>query len=304
MEALVVDDDFFTRNLLTNMLEKLGHHVTAAEDGQEALEIMKGNDIRIVITDWMMPGLDGLELCRSIRDLDKSGYVFIILLTAKDSKQNIVAGLESGADDYLCKPFNKAEFIARLKCGLRILNLETSLKKANEKVRLLSITDDLTGCFNKRYLEQHFYKEIDRAKRFDHKFCIIMTDIDHFKQVNDTYGHPAGDRVLQTFAHCLNRGIRKNIDWVVRYGGEEFLIVLPETSVSAGVVLANRLRQLIENEIISNKSIQITASFGVAGFEACPAQTKEAAKKLIKIADECLYNAKESGRNKVCCIGD
>lgn len=302
MDILVAEDDPITRKLLANMLRKLGHAVQTAPDGLAAWEMIQSHEIRMVITDWMMPGLDGLELCRNIRSLDTAGYVFIILLTAMDAQENIIEGLEAGADDYLCKPFNKGELIARLKSNLRILALETSLREANERITQLSITDDLTGCFNKRYLEQHLPLEIERAKRLGHPLSIVMADIDHFKNVNDTYGHQSGDRVLKTFSECLDSAVRKNVDWLARYGGEEFLIVLPGLEESGGLEAGNRLRAAVEQGHfdINNGHIHLTASFGVAGLKRDAFDEDKSAEALIQKADERLYRAKASGRNRVC----
>jgi len=250
----------------------------------------------------MMPEMDGLELCRAIRKKVLPGYVFIVILTAKDSKDDIVTGLEAGADDYLSKPFNQSELIARLKTGIRILKLEKSLKEANEEVRLLSITDPLTKCYNRGYLTDSLPIEIKRAKRYDRHLSIILCDIDHFKKVNDTYGHQAGDQVLKEFVHYISKSLRQEVDWVARYGGEEFIIVLPETDINAASAVAERLRRVVSKERITlpdGKEIHITASFGVSGFSPETADTTISSEDLINDADRCLYRAKGEGRNKV-----
>ena len=301
MDILVAEDDFVSRSLLVNILEKLGHTVQIAEDGLMAWEIMQNREIRMVVTDWMMPGLDGPSLCKKIRRIDTEAYVYIILLTAKDAKEDIVEGLEAGADDYLSKPFNKTEFIARLNSGLRILDLESSLKAANEKICLLTITDELTGCFNKRYLDQNLPREIDRASRLGHSISIILADIDHFKQVNDTHGHPVGDQVLRSFSSRLKACVRCDVDWVARYGGEEFLVVLPETDMAGGHSIGERLRMRVEQTSFSsdNGDIPITASFGVAGFDTHTPKNGIFAEELLQRADQNLYQAKRNGRNQV-----
>lgn len=301
MDILVAEDDFVSRSLLVNILEKLGHTVQIAEDGLMAWEIMQNREIRMVVTDWMMPGLDGPSLCKKIRRIDTEAYVYIILLTAKDAKEDIVEGLEAGADDYLSKPFNKTEFIARLNSGLRILDLESSLKAANEKICLLTITDELTGCFNKRYLDQNLPREIDRASRLGHSISIILADIDHFKQVNDTHGHPVGDQVLRSFSSRLKACVRCDVDWVARYGGEEFLVVLPETDVAGGHSVGERLRMHVEQTSFSsdNGDIPITASFGVAGSDTHTPKKGISAEELLQRADQNLYQAKRNGRNQV-----
>lgn len=303
MEILIVDDDFVTRGLLKNMLQSAGHDVRIAENGAAGLEMVRLHQIRMVITDWMMPEMDGPQLCEAIRREDTGGYVFIIMLTSKDEKKDIISGLESGADDYLSKPFNHAELLARLKSGLRILDLEQSLLRANEEIRQLSITDPLTGCYNRGYLSSAMEKEIKRAMRYDRPLSLILCDIDHFKKINDTYGHQAGDRALQKFVQYLMTGVRQELDWVVRYGGEEFLVVLPETGKKDAVNVAERFRSEMCNlqlEIQENK-IGFTASYGVSGVDRWTEDLRISVEDLIKKTDDSLYQAKEEGRNRVVC---
>jgi diguanylate cyclase (GGDEF)-like protein len=250
----------------------------------------------------MMPGIDGPHLCRLIREKKTDGYVFIILITARDSKTDIVSGLESGADDYLTKPIHPAELVARINTGIRILKLEQSLLLANEEIRLLSITDPLTGCFNRGYLNERFPQELRRAQRYSHPLSVVLADIDFFKKVNDTHGHQAGDEVLKVFARCINQQIRKKIDWVVRYGGEEFMIILPETRRLGAYSMAERLRRAVAETAITigDDTIAITASFGgtCAAFE-CKKSSNATMDELIYLADEKLYESKKGGRNCV-----
>lgn len=299
---LVVDDDIVSRKVIEKHLTKAGFSVATASDGHHALGQFDRHFFPIVLTDWMMPGIDGPKLCRLIRQKQTDGYVFIILITARGSKTDIVSGLESGADDYLTKPIHPDELVARINTGIRILKLEQSLKKANEEIHELSITDPLTGCFNRSYLNERFTQELQRAKRYSHPLSIVLADIDHFKKVNDTHGHQAGDEVLKFFSHCIKKQIRKKIDWVVRYGGEEFLIVLPETSTVGAYAMAERLRLAVQREIIhaGHATINITASFG----GACVAfERKEVdcitMDQLVYLADEKLYQSKSNGRNCV-----
>ena len=302
---LVVEDDPVSRMLLEKTLTKAGHEVACAKDGREALTCLNEKFYPIVFTDWMMPEVDGLELCRSIRAHVSAGYVFIFLLTARDSRDDMIAGLEAGADDYLTKPFDRAELFARLKTAVRILSLEKSLKEANEAIRVLSITDTMTGCYNRTYMDAQFPNELQRAARYGHPISVLMVDIDHFKEVNDTYGHQAGDQVLKAFVETLCRSIRSGVDWIARYGGEEFILVLPETSFESAQLLAERLRTKISEEIISYKGneIRITASFGVTGFPSGQGRTGSlegfSHEAMIRVADKCLYAAKDEGRNRV-----
>jgi diguanylate cyclase (GGDEF)-like protein len=274
--------------------------VVAAANGRQAFEIFRETFFPMVLTDWMMPEMDGIALCRAIRNHASPGYVYIVFLTAKDSRDDIIAGLEAGADDYLTKPFHPTELMARLTTGKRILELERSLKMANEEIRILSITDHLTGCFNRGYMTSHLPEELNRASRYGHPLSLIMCDIDRFKNVNDSRGHLAGDSVLRLVVDFIHEALRKDIDWAVRYGGEEFLIVLPETDREGAWAVAERLRQEMATKPIDigDQEIAITASFGLASFD--PGMDKKpSAEALIREADQYLYQAKKEGRNKV-----
>src|SRR5271156_1035391 len=232
---LLAEDDPVTRMLMTRFLKKAGYEVDAVADGTDALEHMTQRYYPFLVTDWEMPQMDGIELCKAVRNLQLDGYVYALLLTARNAKEHIIAGLEAGADDYLIKPVHEPELIARLNTGRRILALEHSLRAANERNRILSITDALTGAFNRRYMTEQLPREIERCRRYAYPVAVIMCDVDHFKQVNDVRGHAAGDEVLQQFAARMQRSIRANSDWVARLGGEEFLIVLPETGYEGAI---------------------------------------------------------------------
>lgn len=297
---LIAEDNAVSRKLLEKSLAKAGHDVVTAANGRMAFHMFRETFFPMVITDWMMPEMDGIALCRAIRNHASPGYVYIVFLTAKDSKDDIIAGLEAGADDYLTKPFHPTELMARLKTGKRILELERSLKMANEEIRILSITDPLTGCFNRGYMTSHLPEEINRAGRYGRPLSLIMCDIDRFKNVNDSQGHVTGDSVLKLVVDSIQGALRKDIDWTVRYGGEEFLVVLPETDRQGAWVVAERMRQMMaETPIkIENHEIAITASFGLASFDPGTDELPSA-EALIKEADQHLYQAKKEGRNKV-----
>ena len=297
---LIAEDDAVSRKLLEKSLTKAGHHVVAAANGRMAFEMFRETFFPMVLTDWMMPEMDGIALCRAIRNHVSPGYVYIVFLTAKDSKDDIVTGLEAGADDYLTKPFHPTELMARLKTGKRILELERSLKIANEEIRILSITDHLTGCFNRGYMTSHLPEEINRASRYGRPLSLIMCDIDRFKNVNDSRGHVTGDSVLKLVVDSIQKALRKDIDWAARYGGEEFLIVLPETDREGAWVVAERLRQMMAEKPIKTEDheVAVTASFGLASFDP-GTDVPPSAEALIKEADRHLYQAKREGRNKV-----
>lgn len=299
--VLVVDDNPIIQKMMNISLSKAGFEVSSAENGRDALCKFNEKFYPIVITDWMMPEMDGLELCRAIRNLSLDSYVFIILLTAKDSKDDIIKGLEAGADDYLIKPVNNPELMARLNAGIRILELEKSLKKANNEIRILSITDHLTGCYNRGYIGEHLPREITRAHRYKHPLSVIISDIDHFKKINDSHGHQAGDHVLREFVRLLKESVRNNVDWLARYGGEEFMIVLPETDLKDTIMLCEKLRIIVENNIFTYKeiNIRITASFGFAGSGLVEFCNDKIVDEMINRADKYLYQAKQEGRNRV-----
>src|SRR5271168_2491184 len=226
---LLAEDDPVTRMLMTRFLKKAGYEVDAVANGSAALDLMTARYYPMLVTDWEMPEMDGVALCKAVRNMQLDGYVYALLLTARDAKEHIITGLEAGADDYLVKPVHEPELIARLNAGRRILNLEHSLRAANQRNRVLSITDALTGSFNRRYLMEQLPREVERCRRYAYPLSVLMCDLDHFKQINDQRGHAAGDDVLQQFAARAQKSIRPYSDWIARYGGEEFLIVLPET---------------------------------------------------------------------------
>jgi diguanylate cyclase (GGDEF)-like protein len=248
-----------------------------------------------------MPEMDGTELCRAIRSRNSDHYTFIILLTALNSQEALIEGLDAGADDYIVKPIHPAELRVRLKGCRRILDLENSLNKSLAEIRELSIHDPLTRAFNRGYLDQQLQHEIQRAYRYQHSLSLILCDLDHFKLINDTYGHQAGDEVLIRCVRSISSSIRHNIDWVARYGGEEFIIALPETDAAGCRVVAERMRERIAFCPVEDKSntLKISASFGTVTLIPDMQNNHISADALIKRADKCMYLAKELGRNRV-----
>ncbi len=298
---LVAEDHPATRKLLETLLKKAGFEVTVASNGEEAMARFKREFTPLVLMDWVMPELNGIELCKALRQSATQAYVYIIFLTAKDSKADVVKALEAGADDYITKPFNREELLARINTGLRILDLERSLKQATAEIKILSMTDPLTGIYNRGYLNEHLPNEIKRSVRYAHPLQVVMCDIDHFKAVNDLYGHQAGDEVLRGFAAFLKGSIRQNLDWVARYGGEEFVLVLPETDAKGAYAVAERLRKDIAQKRfrIQGKGIRVTASWGISGWDPHRFQEGLSSDALLNEADQCLLSAKRSGRNTV-----
>lgn len=296
---LLAEDDPVTRMLLARFLKKAGYEVDAVADGVTAFEMMIKRYYPILITDWEMPGMDGVELCKTLRNLQLDGYVYVLLLTARDAKEHMVAGLEAGADDYLIKPIYEPELLARLNTARRILALEHTLRAVNLKNRILSITDELTGAYNRRQLMDQLPRELERCRRYASPLSLVMCDIDHFKTVNDRHGHTAGDEVLQQFAARVQDSIRASSDWIARYGGEEFMMVLPETASLGGIFVAEKIRAAIAAQpfITSAGPISLTASFGVASTGPSGPDLALRVEALIGAADACLYQSKQNGRN-------
>jgi diguanylate cyclase (GGDEF)-like protein len=306
MEILVVEDDLVSSDLLTKRLTKLGHQVTNATDGMHALELVKDHTFRLVISDWMMPEMDGLELCQRIRSHHPEPYTYFLLLTARDSRDDRLEAMAAGADDFLTKPLDPADLTARLVVAQRILDMIERINAANEllerqqaqllmvnqKLHALAATDGLTGLSNHRILQEKLEDEFKRAVRHAAPLSVIMLDVDYFKQYNDTFGHPAGDEVLKRLAMLLSDHVR-DIDCVARYGGEEFAVLLPETDMEEALETAERLRAIILSEDWPMRPV--TASFGVASLNA----GTEHRNKLLREADEALYQSKTAGRNCV-----
>jgi two-component system cell cycle response regulator len=298
MKILVVEDDPLSRQLVSASLRRAGHEVVQAEDGQAAWELFQREAYSLVITDWMMPELDGPALVQRIRADGGKSYTYIIMLTAMDDTNNVVAGLESGADEYLTKPFNSRELVARVASGVRIIKLEEQLIEAHRKMEILAMHDGLTGLFNRRAIQEHTESEFDLARRKERALSILLLDVDHFKNINDKHGHKAGDEALRQLAKMLTENLRP-YDRAGRWGGEEFIVILPETELQEAVTVAERLRARVEASPISledSKSLAMQISVGVASVSA-PYPSLE---RLIDAADQALYQAKQSGRNRVC----
>ena len=300
LRILVVEDSPTQALRLKVMLQEQGYDITVAGNGAEGLEALKQQYFPVVISDWVMPELDGIQFCRRIRSRENPGYVYIVLITAKGEKTDLISGIEAGADDYLIKPFDIGELIARLKTAERILSLERNLIKANERIEKLTITDPLTGAYNRRYLTDKLPDAVRYARRYQRPLSLILCDIDYFKKINDRHGHQAGDRVLEEFTGRLIGTVRRGADWVARYGGEEFVVVLPETGAERVHHAAERYRRLVAAERfeIGDTAIKVTASFGTATLPVDDAKAPDAANALIETADRHLYEAKKKGRNR------
>jgi len=303
MKILIAEDENVSRIVLAKALGNHGYEVLQARDGREAWTIFQNEkeDIYIAVLDWQMPGMDGIELCQKIKDTSLSHYVYVIFLTGKKDIDNIVKGLETGADDYLAKPFDRRELLSRIKVGLRLIGFEKALREANQKLHALATTDSLTGIFNRRAIFERLSGEISRTIRENSPFCLIMLDIDYFKKVNDTYGHSAGDKVLVEIVKRIKSELRPHDD-IGRYGGEEFLVGISKTDSKISRVIAERLRICIcERPFqIECRKIDVSISLGVVNFmPSRDNHINDFLEAMIKAADIALYKAKEAGRNRV-----
>lgn len=289
MKILVAEDDTVSRLLLSTILKSLGHTVTTVEDGYQAWTAWQQDEYPLVISDWMMPRIEGLELCRMIRAESTLQYTYIILLTALNSRSSYLEGMDAGADDFLTKPFDEGQLAARLRVAERILEL-------HHRLYIQATHDYLTGVWNRATIMNFLESELQRGARRNTSTGVLIVDLDHFKRVNDTYGHAAGDEVLRKSASSMQFALR-TYDKIGRYGGEEFLIIAPECDWSQIMGLAQRICDSISEKPVSTPSggIVMTASLGVAVGNT----RHDNGSALIAIADEALYRAKEKGRNRI-----
>ncbi|MCB0406842.1 MAG: diguanylate cyclase [Bdellovibrionales bacterium] len=303
-KILVVDDDEESRKIVSRALEFEGYQVETASSGDEAISNMNTWKPHLVLLDVSMPGLNGIETLKLLRAQDE--YVSCIFVSGKSNPEDVIRGLDTGADDYVRKPFDVLELLARVRSQLRIKDLNDRLQKANVKLKELVDIDDLTGLFNMRSLYKKLDFELERAQRYGRQVCVLMMDMDHFKNVNDSNDHLFGSYVLSEVGRIIKDNVRK-VDFAARYGGDEFLIVLTEIELNGAKAFAERLRVKIENTVFKNESysIRLTASIGFA--MASPKQAAVDGRTLVRLADQQLYKAKEGGRNRyeyLVCTAD
>jgi two-component system, cell cycle response regulator len=300
MKILIADDSAPSLAMLSRSVAKWGYEVVTAENGRDAWEILAQPDPPpLAILDWVMPHMTGPEVCRKVRETLREPYTYILLLTSKNSKGETVEGLESGADDYITKPFDLHELQGRLRTGSRLIALQKNLMEAREELRERANKDVLTMLPNRAAIATALEQEISRCHRDRRSVGVILLDLDHFKRVNDTYGHFAGDAVLRETAARLRASTRP-YDQVGRYGGEEFLVVLPNCDLEDATNQAERMRQLLcgSTMLVDGMELNVSASFGVTvsdGSERSP-------DVFVRVADEALYRAKASGRNCVSAL--
>jgi diguanylate cyclase (GGDEF)-like protein len=298
MRILVVDDDPLTLHMVVYRLRQWGHEVISCTDGDSAWKVLEGGMVpNVAILDWMMPGLNGPELCQKIRSKKDCPYVYIVLLTGRNNPEDLIVGLDAGADDYLTKPFHLGELEARLRAGKRIVDLQNELISARETLRIQAMQDPLTQILNHGAILDALLNEINRAQREDQPLSLILADLDGFKNVNDSYGHVAGDQVLIEVSRRMRNCLR-SYDAIGRYGGEEFLIVLQNSDDSQALRLAERIRVAVCSEPFRfhHVDLTVTVSQGVTTWTNPDSVPIE---QLIQAADRALYGVKNSGRNGV-----
>ena len=298
MKILIADDSIVSRHLLEVTLAQWGYDVVSAADGAQAWEILQGdNPPSLAILDWMMPGMTGLEVCRNVRKRAREPYTYILLLTAKSLRGDLIEGMESGADDYVTKPFDHHELKVRLRAGTRLVELQSELLSTREALREQATKDSLTCVWNRSSILDIFDRELARSLREAGPVGVVLLDLDHFKSINDTHGHFAGDAVLQEAAWRMRDSVRP-YDSVGRYGGEEFLILLPGCDEQSTCAQAERMRSSLAKKllVVNDVKLTLTGSFGCTSAVPGHAVTAEA---LIRRADEALYLAKRLGRNRV-----
>lgn len=300
MRILIADDDTVSRKLLIASLRGIECEIVEKENGEETWEYIQSSPGGLLITDWMMPKMSGLELVQKIRAANFESYTYIIMLTSRDGKSDIVEGLNAGPDDYLLKPYDLRELRARVNIGIRILKLESDLRSANDRLRYLSMHDPLTGLFNRRAIYDHLQSEINRVGHQNEPLHVGMLDIDYFKTINDTYGHQVGDSALRLLADKIQQSIR-SYDWAGRWGGDEFLILFPHTNAEGAINIARRLQNSIgEVGMMTPKGtlIVLKISIGLYGYYL-PEGEEIRPDMIIERADAALYKAKENGRGQI-----
>lgn len=297
MKVLIADDDPISLRILEKNLETWRYEIHKARNGNEAWDLLKqDNSLRLAVLDWMMPGLDGVELSRKIREHSFEPYVYIIMLTSKNLKEDIISGLNAGADDYIVKPFNQYELEVRLRAGKRIIELNKDLIHARESLRITAMHDALTGLFNRGAIMDALRKEMARYEREGQCFALALFDLDYFKKVNDQFGHIAGDAVLIEISKRIRDSIRP-YDVIGRYGGEEFMLLLPGCDMLAAIRQVERLRIKIAEQpaVCMQHRIPVTVSIGVTAY--CGGEKR--LEDIINLADQALYQAKRNGRNQI-----
>jgi two-component system, cell cycle response regulator len=297
VKILVADDSPIYRKLVEQSLSQEQYPVLFAKSGQQAMDLFIEHKPALVITDWSMPDISGIELCQRIRRDHKEFYAYVILLTGNTDKEEVIEGLAAGADDYLTKPFHPGELQARVRVGRRMVDLHREVQDKNRQLEEMALTDSLTGLPNRRAIDFWASRELSAAMRHGFPVWVVMADLDHFKSINDTHGHDAGDIVLKSFAEILKSNTRSS-NICGRLGGEEFLVVLTHAEKDNATIAIERIRKQFEAQkfTVGHLTFGATASFGIAGLRAT---ARPDFSDLVTRADAALYAAKRQGRNRV-----
>ena len=298
MKILIAEDDNVTRHILEKSVTEMDFEVVSCKNGHDAWKILQSeNAPHLLILDWMMPGMDGLEICRKVREQAKEPYTFILLLTSKGEQDDFVKGMEAGADDYVVKPFNHNDLRVRLKAGRRIVELNEELLYVRDNLEKQATHDKLTGLYNRHFMVEILEKEFSRALRHQSDLSCLLLDLDNFKDVNDTFGHTFGDLVLREFSAGLDQNIRKS-DISIRYGGEEFMVLLPNTGIAGAQNIAEKIRATCEKKRYDDghNSTTVTVSIGIASIKQHQLIDD---KEIVACADKALYRSKAEGRNRI-----
>jgi len=303
LKVLIAEDDLTSMTILKALLKKWGYETVTAEDGLSALELLNSPEgPKLAILDWNMPEMDGIEVCSHLRDQTRANPPYLILLTGNTGTEHIVSGLEAGASDYICKPYKKEELLARIRVGQRMLQLQSELNEAKGILAHQAMHDPLTNVYNRRAITEILQHELSRARRTDQKLCIGMFDLDHFKRINDSYGHEIGDKALIAFVRTVEKTLRGS-DYIGRWGGEEFIVVAPANKEAEHNSLFERIREAVASLRIPTQQENLPESFGftVSAGITCGSGSEEA-DSLIRAADRGLYMAKDGGRNRVISV--
>lgn len=296
--VLVVDDISQNLQVVADILEDVGYDTTFATSGEQALERIAIAQPHLILLDLMMPGMDGFQVCNRLKNDPKLAEIPVIFITASNEKHHLIEAFEQGAVDYITKPFNPPELLARVRTHLELKHTQDQLRQCLKELEKLATTDDLTDIWNRRHISELAQQEFNRTCRYNRPFSLLMLDIDTFKTVNDTYGHGVGDQILKIIAKTVLSSLR-TVDYFGRWGGEEFVIILPETDGKTAINVAERLRECIAQTVIpvGEQSMQITVSIGVASYQSGDKTIED----ILHRADQSLYQAKNQGRNQVSC---
>jgi len=296
-KVLIIDDSKLITLFGKDVLSGVGHEVITAEDGESGIEKAKKEKPDVILLDVIMPGIDGYEVCQRLKADPDTKDIAIIMFTSRDEPTDKIKGLELGAQDYVTKPFDPGELIARVNTHVRLKELYDTLEEKNRQLAELANKDGLTGLYNHRTFQELLAKELSRAKRFNEFISLLFLDVDNFKRFNDTYGHLMGDQVLRSIAQVITKSVRE-MDTPARYGGEEFAVILPGADEDAARKIAERIRKAVESIVfkIEQEEVHVTVSIGVASF---PGSKIQQPRDLIECADQAVYAAKEKGRNRV-----